>query len=111
MNIKTVITSLSKALALMLTLVVLFPSVLKLTHAFTHHEHQVCLGESNTHLHASDFDCDFYKFKLTNSLFFEVQSVFKTHITTSYKTVATLEQTVKNAQPLTAFLRGPPSLM
>ena len=97
----------------MLVLAVLLPSVVKLTHAFTHHTHEVCEfdNESTTHFHESDIDCDFYKFKLTENQFF---IVFKYE-----KSLKTLQLTQKqehyisfnNYQQLTRFLRGPPQLV
>ncbi len=73
MNIKTVMASVFRVLAIMLVLTVLLPSVLKLTHAFTHHKHEVCDTDNKheTHFHESDLNCDFYKFKLTKTQFFE----------------------------------------
>ena len=47
----------------MLTL--LTPSAVKFIHVFNHQKHDICKGEYQTHLHASDFDCSYHKFKLT----------------------------------------------
>lgn len=33
-------------------------------HVFEHHQHEICYGESDTHLHTLDVDCEFYKFKI-----------------------------------------------
>jgi hypothetical protein len=98
----------------MLTFTILFPSVVKLTHSFNHHNHQqVCDEDINhsTHFHKSDLDCDFYKFQLTKIQFFNcydqtdkleiVEFRFDTHYYFSYH----------NNQQLTRFLRGPPQLV
>lgn len=112
MKTKTVFIALFKTLAFMLVLAVLFPSAVKLTHAFTHHSHKVCDsdGELKTHFHESDIDCDFYKFKLTNTQFL---------VNIDYTLIANLEITktfsshyisFNNYQQLTRFVRGPPQV-
>ena len=57
-----------RIIAIYVALLILTPTFVKFTHVFSHHEHEVCLGEKTTHLHKFDADCDFYKFKLSNSL-------------------------------------------
>ncbi|WP_296316801.1 hypothetical protein [Winogradskyella sp. UBA3174] len=111
MNIKAVIASVFRALAIMLVFVVLTPSVIKLMHVFNHHEHEVCLGESSSHLHTSDFDCDFYKFKLTTAFFFEIQSFTLEQSEISSAITSHYIEVNKNNQYLTYLLRGPPSLV
>lgn len=110
MNLKAVILSTFRVLAIVLVLAVILPSVVKLTHAFNHHKHEVCDEDINhtTHFHQSDLDCDFYKFKLSKIQFFEcydskdkleiVNIIVGTHYYISYH----------NNQQLTRFLRGPP---
>ena len=113
MNIKTVILSFFKGLAIALSLAVLFPSIVKLTHSFNHHTHQVCDEDVNhhTHFHQSDLDCDFYKFKLSKIQFFngfessEKQDIVDFKVTTHYYI------SFHNNQQLTRFLRGPPQLV
>ncbi len=112
MNIKTALTSLFKTLALVLVLAVLFPSVVKLSHAFTHHAHKVCNAdnEHKTHFHESDFSCDFYKFKLTNTQFL----VFCTYDIIGNKNTTKIFSShyisFNNYQQLTRFVRGPPQV-
>ena len=113
MNTKTVILSVFKALAIVLVLAVLLPSAVKLTHAFNHHEHEVCESdnESKTHFHESDLDCDFYKFKLTKNQFF-VLSKYETKAILPFSKEK-LEHYISfnNYQQLSRFLRGPPQLV
>ena len=53
-----------KGLTLILVLTFLLPSAVKFMHIFETHRHEVCLGETDTHIHTLDVDCQFYKFKL-----------------------------------------------
>ena len=113
MNIKAIIVSVFKVLAIVLVLAVLFPSVVKLSHAFNHHTHEVCESdnESKTHFHESDLDCDFYKFKLTKNQFFVLSkySIKPNFLFSKEK----LEHYISynNYRQLTRFLRGPPQLV
>ena len=112
MNIKAALTSLFKTLAFTLVLAVLFPSAVKLTHAFTHHSHKVCDSDNDlkTHFHESDIACDFYKFKLTNTQFlviYEYDSIARNETT---KTFSSHYISFKNHQHLTRFVRGPPQV-
>ncbi len=96
----------------MLVLAVMLPSVVKLSHVFTHHSHQVCDadGELKTHFHESDLDCDFYKFKLTNTQFLIHcnYDLVVNPITT--KTFSSHYISFNNYQHLTRFVRGPPQI-
>lgn len=113
MNIKTVITSVFKTLAITLVLAVLLPSAIKLTHAFNHHTHEVCESdnESKTHFHESDIDCDFYKFKLTKNQFFVLSKYEKSAEFQFSKQKLDYYISFNNYQQLTRFLRGPPQLV
>lgn len=53
-----------RGLTLILVLTLLLPSAAKFMHVFENHQHEVCYGESDTHLHTLDIDCEFYKFKI-----------------------------------------------
>ena len=100
-----------KIFALVLALSLLAPTFVKFTHIFSHHKHEVCLGEKTTHLHKYDRDCDFYKFKLSNSLIFnlcDISLFSKTEI--PLKTIRHYFFLV-NYQNLHFSLRAPPSLV
>lgn len=110
MNFKTVISSIFKGLAVVLVLAVLLPSAVKFNHIFSHHSHKVCDNDdsSDTHFHESDFDCNFYKFKLTNNLFLEISNFEIITKKTVSQHLSSYYISSTNYQPLSRFLRGPP---
>ena len=112
MKTKTALIALFKILAFTLVLAVLFPSVVKLSHAFTHHSHQVCDadGKLKTHFHQSDLDCDFYKFKLTNNLFLVFNNYEIIPQKTANKQLTSYYISLNNYQQLSRFVRGPPQV-
>ena len=59
-----------KGATLILVLALLTPSVVKAMHVFNNHQHEICYGENQKHLHKSDLDCEFYKFKISNPYVF-----------------------------------------
>lgn len=50
--------------AILLTASIAVPSLVKFSHIFESHKHEVCTNISTTHLHEFDIDCEFYKFKI-----------------------------------------------
>ncbi len=111
MNLKTVIASIYKILALVLVLAVLFPSVIKLSHAFNHHKHDVCNENIDTHFHQTDLDCDFYKFKLNKNHFFIVAKYDEKSELPLLKQGVNHFTSFYSHQQLSRFLRGPPQLV
>lgn len=113
MRIKTIITYLFKVLAFTLALSVLFPTAVKLSHVFNHHEHEVCENDNNlnTHLHKLDLDCDFYKFKLTSQFYFKLKLEDFKVFEDNYKITNSQYEFVSNFQKLQTALRGPPQLI
>ena len=113
MNLKTVLLPLFKGFAIALSFTILFPSVIKLTHAFNHHKHQVCDEDINhqTHFHKSDLDCDFYKFKLSKIQFFSGFDYTERLEVIDFKVGTHYYISYHNNQQLTRFLRGPPQLV
>ncbi len=101
-------------LAITLTLAVLLPTAIKLSHVFSHHEHEVCANDysnSKTHYHTLDLDCDFYKFKLSQNQYF---LVFDYDVNLEFSsTLQSLSYYISknNHQHSTRFLRGPPQLV
>lgn len=93
-------------------LAVLLPSAVKFNHTFTHHSHKVCDDDDSkyTHFHESDFDCDFYKFKLTNNLFLVFNNYEINVKTTASKQLSSYYISLHNYQQLTRFVRGPPQV-
>jgi hypothetical protein len=99
-----------KATTLILAIALLVPTAVKFSHIFSHHYHEVCDGENQTHLHKSDIDCDFYKFKLSSSftlpsIDFEFVSAEDNHSinVTSYAFLSEFQR-------LHFSLRGPPQI-
>lgn len=101
-----------KIAAFSLALLLLVPTVVKFNHIFAHHKHDICLGETATHLHELNTDCDFYKFKLTNNTY--------THTFLEFNLFLEKEPTVNivsqyhflsKYQRLQIALRGPPALI
>jgi hypothetical protein len=113
LNLKVVIISVFKSTAILLVLTVLLPSVVKLTHAFNHHQHEVCENDNThqTHFHELDLDCDFYKFKLTKIQYFKLYEYDIKHRTAYFKPSSKYNTSFYNHQQLTRFLRGPPQLV
>jgi hypothetical protein len=100
-----------KMLTLMLALSLLAPSVTKFAHIFAHHKHDICKGKKSVHLHEINSDCDFYKFKLSNSycLFFSnIELLSHTYI---FKISDSLYVFLNNHRQLSFSLRGPPVLV
>jgi hypothetical protein len=101
-----------QGIAIALVVAVFAPSAVKLAHVFTHHTHKVCESNdaSKTHLHELDVDCEFYKFKLTNSHFFIPK--YKHVLVQNFK--SELEDACYlyflPHQQLVSYLRGPPML-
>lgn len=100
-----------KLITLVLALALLVPTVYKFAHIFAHHEHDICLGETSTHLHEINTDCDFYKFNLSPS--YTIPS-FNTELITfqeEHLAIVSQYQFLSKFQKLQTSLRGPPSLI
>jgi len=92
--------------------VLLVPSVVKFSHALTNHEHEVCTDKYQAHhFHNIDVDCEFYKFKLSNGLYTELEGYSLTNSTLNYKPTLSYHKFLKSHQHSKTYLRGPPSLM
>ncbi len=111
MKLNTYISFTIKATALLLVFILLTPSAVKFTHAFNHHEHDVCEGKSDTHFHTVDVECDFYKFKLNTTYYNEVADVQQEELLISRLTETEHYFFLYNHQQLTSYLRGPPGLI
>lgn len=86
------------------------PTIVKFSHVFSHHEHEVCLGENQSHFHEIDMDCAFFKFKLSSSYYFVIET-FSINEKVIFNKVKTKYHTyLKSHQQLSTYLRGPPSL-
>ncbi len=100
-----------KVATLILAIALFVPTAVKFSHIFSHHYHEVCDGENQTHLHKSDIDCNFYKFKL-NTNFYSLSEYLEISIKVSYfKIDGTLYFFLNNHRQLSFSLRGPPVLV
>ena len=91
----------------------MFPSVIKLSHSFVHHTHQVCDDDtsSKTHFHQSDLDCDICKYKLTTQYYFQNKLETLTSSEENFKISESQYDFVSDYQKLQTALRGPPQLI
>ena len=97
-----------KIIALTLVIAIVTPALVKFSHGFQNHEHEVCYGESTSHLHELDIDCDFYKFKLNTQYvhFLKPINVLEIeHVTPEIKSQYSF---ISDYQRLQTSLRGPP---
>ena len=101
-----------KLATILLVLAILTPSLVKVGHAFENHKHDVCTDNlSQTHLHALDLDCEFYKFKL-NTKYYTVLNNFRIDVEENYSKINnTFYYFFNNHQQFSFSLRGPPSLV
>lgn len=100
-----------KMSALLIVLCLVFPYAVKFSHAFSHHEHEVCLGENQSHFHEIDIECEFYKFKFNPSLFFGLVNYEFDKTIPINKLSNAYYAYLKSHQQFTSYLRGPPLLM
>lgn len=100
-----------KISAFALALFLIVPTLVKFTHMFAHHKHDICLGEKSTHLHELNTDCDFYKFKLNNTYTYthlEFNLFIPQEPTLG---IVSQYQFLSKYQRLQTALRGPPVLI
>ncbi|HLV14441.1 MAG TPA: hypothetical protein VKY41_04615 [Xanthomarina sp.] len=100
-----------RVISILLVVLVFTPSVVKLSHAFSHnnHKHEVCLGEPQTHLHTLDVDCEFHKFQI-NTVFTLQENPYKLlEKQDSIQEAHSQYFFISEFQALHFSLRGPPS--
>lgn len=90
---------------------ILMPTLVKFSHAFNHHEHEVCAGDYNTHFHALDLDCEFFKFKINKPFSFTTQTLELTSFTKIKKEVSEYYSYHYQSNIVYYSKRGPPSLI
>lgn len=99
-----------RIIAITLVFAIITPAIVKFSHGLQNHEHEVCFGESTSHLHEMDIDCDFYKFKLNTSYYFDTPA-FETVSNVEVKTInVSYYFFLRTHQQNSSYLRGPPSL-
>lgn len=98
-----------RSFTIVIVTALLAPSAVKLGHAFEDHKHEICVDNSSEHFHTLDLECEFYKFKVSNSLLIP-DFQYKTPIVNFYSTVENygLYNFKYNHQQLYFSLRAPP---
>ena len=95
-----------------LVLTLITPTLVKFGHVFEDHIHEVCTNNQQTHLHTLDIDCEFYKFKTSNSLTLPHFNFDVLNTNSESKTITGWLYNYKyNHKQLPFSLRGPPYLM
>jgi len=100
-----------KYIAIVLLLAVMLPSAVKFTHVFENHKHEVCLDNITSHMHETDVECEFYKFKLNTQYYTFFEISFLNIEDNFLKINNTLYNFKYNHQQLSYSLRGPPFLV
>ena len=100
-----------KISVIVLVIVLFTPSVVKFSHIFQDHIHQVCKSPQKIHFHKSDLDCDFYKFKLRTQFSFSDEELKFLIIEENYQVITSQYLFLENKQNLHFFKRGPPELI
>lgn len=99
-----------KMATLILVLAFLLPSAIKFSHIFEHHQHEVCNGEITTHLHKSEVDCDFYKFKLSTPFTIPILDYVLVSSEDNHQIKTSQYSFLSDYQRLHVSLRGPPQI-
>ena len=96
--------------SMILVLCMLMPAFLNLAHAIHGHNGQTCASDIALHLHETEFDCEFQKYKLTKQFYTDLQNfdlfvlaVIRENTSVSYSFLSSYQQ-------LHFSLRGPPSV-
>ncbi|WP_431134365.1 hypothetical protein [Psychroserpens mesophilus] len=93
-------------LAIVICLVL--PTVVKFSHIFAHHKHEVCLGENQSHLHEIDVDCEFYKFNLNHQTTLTSFEFSPLEVAKNQQVITSRYFFLSTFQRLHFSLRGPP---
>ncbi len=99
-----------KIITCVLVLTLLVPTGVKFSHIFTHHHHEICNGEPQTHLHNADLDCSFYKFKLSTPFTLPTSEFVFIAIENNHQNYAEAYSFLSDYQQLHFSLRGPPQI-
>lgn len=100
-----------KCITLLLVCFLLTPSFVKLGHVFENHKHEICIEKQNTHIHALDLDCEFYKFKVNNNFTLNVLTFNLLTLELHPKVYTSQYHFISDYQRLPYALRGPPQLI
>lgn len=100
-----------KIITCVLVMSLLVPTAVKFSHIFTHHHHEICDGEPQTHLHSADLDCSFYKFKLSTPFTIPAMEFVGVSINDNHQYYPDYYSFLSDFQQLHFSLRGPPQLI
>ena len=95
--------------AILLTVSIAVPSIVKFAHIFEDHKHEVCTNNTSTHFHEFDVECEFYKFKVP------IQYLSTIDVSNTIETITITNKVYNHYTLLTSTkfnlfeLRGPPS--
>ena len=99
-----------KFATLLLVAALMMPTATKFLHVFNHHQHEICNGEYQTHLHKSDFECSFYKFKLSSPYTLPTFEFVFLPAEDNHQTYKKSYDFLSEFQRLHFSLRGPPHI-
>ncbi len=100
-----------KGIVILLITSFLLPSIVKVTHIFENHKHEVCETPQKSHYHSFELDCEFYKFNLNPKI--SLAECNFDLITVKIKSIVIQSQyqSLSKFQRLSFSLRGPPGLV
>ena len=93
---------------ILIVLCLVLPIVTKFSHVFSHHKHEVCLGENQSHFHEIDMDCEFFKFKLNHQTTFSTFEFEPILVKDHQEIISSRYVFLSSFQKLHFTLRGPP---
>ncbi len=102
---------LMKFAIIVLIAVLLTPSVVKLSHAFANHTHEICTSDVAEHVHKIDLECEFYKFKISKEHTHILNSNITCIIYNEISPIISQYNFISDYQKLSFDLRGPPNLV
>lgn len=95
-----------------LSAALLAPSFVKLAHDFDDHRHDVCkTPQSTSHYHELNWECEFYKFKLSEQYSFSVLNFDLVQYTFEIEYLHSQYQLDYSSNHFSNKLRGPPCLI
>jgi len=97
--------------AIVLAVCILAPTLDKLSHYFSDHSHELCENASVTHFHQVEFDCDFYKYKISHPLVIGGFSIDLIKYEKTFQEPINLNSLIITRDLIYFSLRGPPSTL
>ena len=99
----------SKAIVILLSMILLVPLFVKLDHIFAGHEHEVCTTPGDLHFHNLQLECKFYDFRL-NTYYYKSPEVIEILVLQNIEEIVVSQyHFISHYQRLQFSLRGPPA--